>query len=47
MGTLNARAYSTLRNTRIFDPDAASSSISSKQRVSSLRASGTIRGSAV
>ncbi len=41
------RAYSTERSCRTPAPEAAISSISSKETVSSLRASGTIRGSAV
>ncbi len=40
------RAYSTERSCSTPAPDAAISSISSNDTVSSLRASGTIRGSA-
>ena len=41
------RAYSTLRSCRTPAPDAAISSISSKETTGSLRAFGTIRGSAL
>ena len=41
------RAYSTERSWRTLAPDAAISSISSKLTCGSLRALGTIRGSAV
>ena len=41
------RAYSTERSIRTLAPEAASSSISSYVTASSLRASGTMRGSAV
>ena len=41
------RAYSTLRSWRTPAPDAAISSISSKETTGSLRAFGTIRGSAL
>ena len=41
------RAYSTERSCSTFAPDAAISSISSNETIASLRASGTIRGSAV
>ena len=41
------RAYSTERNCSTPAPEAAISSISSNETVASLRASGTIRGSAV
>ena len=41
------RAYSTERSWSTFAPEAAISSISSKLTYGSLRASGTIRGSAV
>jgi len=41
------RAYSTERSCSTPAPEAAISSISSKEIVGSLRASGTIRGSAV
>ncbi len=41
------RANSTERSISTFAPDAASSSISSYERASSLRAWGTRRGSAV
>ena len=41
------RAYSTERNCSTPAPEAAISSISSKEIVDSLRASGTIQGSAV
>ena len=40
------RAYSTLRNCRTPAPEADISSISSNETTGSLRASGTIRGSA-
>ena len=40
------RAYSTERSCRTPAPEAAISSISSKETTSSLRASGTMRGSA-
>src|SRR6266508_1084136 len=46
-GTPWFRAYSTERSIKTFAPHAARSSISSYVTVSSLRASGTIRGSAV
>ena len=41
------RAYSTERSCSTPAPDAAISSISSKETTGSLRASGTIRGSAL
>ena len=41
------RAYSTARSASTFAPAAASSSISSNETAASLRAFGTIRGSAV
>ena len=41
------RAYSTLRSCRTPAPEALISSISSNETTSSLRASGTIRGSAL
>ena len=47
MGTLYRRAYSTQRSISTFAPAAAISSISSKVTVSSRRALGTMRGSAV
>ena len=47
MRTPYARAYSTARSCSTLAPEAAISSISSNETASSLRASGTIRGSAV
>ncbi len=47
MRTFSLRAYSTERNCRTPAPEAAISSISSKETVDSLRASGTMRGSAL
>ena len=41
------RAYSTARSCRTRAPEAAISSISSNETIGSLRASATIRGSAV
>ena len=46
-GRLYRRAYSTQRSISTLAPHAAISSISSKVTVSSLRALGTIRGSAL
>ncbi len=47
MGMPWLRAYSTERSWSTPAPDAAISSISSNETMLSLRASGTIRGSAV
>ena len=47
MGMSKRRAYSTLRRCSTLEPDAASSSISSFEMRSILRAVETIRGSAV
>ena len=47
MGMSKRRAYSTLRRWSTFEPDAASSSISSLVMRPILRALGTMRGSAV
>ena len=47
MGMSKRRAYSTLRRCSTFEPEAASSSISSLEMRSILRAVGTMRGSAV
>ena len=41
------RAYSTERSCSTLAPEAAISSISSKETTGSLRASGTMRGSAL
>jgi hypothetical protein len=41
------RAYSTERSCSTFAPEAAISSISSNDTIASLRASGTMRGSAL
>ena len=47
MGMSNRRAYSTHRRWRILAPQAAISSISSLESTETLRALGTMRGSAV